>query len=122
MWLGGTSSATATVTVPGGGQYRLAYALSGGGLPSSWEARIESVDGSFPAIVLESLADTTPAIDRPIEELPFTLPAGTAAIHLTFEARHLCSEPKGIRQHLTYALASFLQSFKLLLGRQPKLQ
>lgn len=90
---GTTSSAATTVGVPGGGPYRLLYGLlNGAGPPNSWQASIASTDGSFPAIVLESLVDSEP-FGWTERDLEFSLPDGTAAIILTFQARQVCHRP-----------------------------
>lgn len=87
--VGNTSRATATIGVPGGGPYRLRYTLTNGAGPhNSWQASIASVDGSFPAIVLESLVDSGTFVST-ARELLFSLPFGTAAVILTFEARQV---------------------------------
>lgn len=102
---GTTSIAVARVSVPGGGQYRLRYRLkNGGGLSNSWQARIASIDGSFPTIVLESLTNSY-LFDWTARELPFSLPGGTAAVSLTFEARQVRQRPHGDNHHLMLSFA-----------------
>lgn len=86
-----------TVSVPGGGQYRLLYSLKNDGIhdgsfTNSWQARITAIDNSFPAIVLEYLQDSD-SFGWTGRELPFSLPEGTAAIRLTFEFRQVRSGP-----------------------------
>lgn len=81
---GSPSVVTGRVRVPGGGKYRLLYRLTNGDdPPNSWEARIDSVDKSFPAIVLESLTNVDPFFETE-RELPFSLPEGTVEIRLSF--------------------------------------
>lgn len=85
--------ATAEVSVPGGGQYRLLYRLKNdGGPPNFWQARISSVDNSFPATILESLKDRQ-SFDWTDRELSFSLPEGTTAISLTFKFRQVRQSP-----------------------------
>lgn len=87
---GTTTSATAVVSVPGGGQYRLIYYLAhAGGSPNSFESRIGSVDGSFTSMVLESLTDSPEFRNFASRELPFVLPDGTQAVTLTFMAQQV---------------------------------
>lgn len=101
--IGTTSNATALVSVPSGGQYKLLYTLqNGAGPPNSWQARIGSIDNSFSTIILESLTDA-PDFYYTERELPFSLPDGTAAISLTFEARQVCQGPQGDHHHLSLA-------------------
>lgn len=88
------NSATATVSVPGGGQYRLLYRLSNGaGPPNYWEARIESIDNSFTSIELEKLTDSA-SFNWRGRELPFRLPEGTAAIRLAFDFQQVRWNPQ----------------------------
>lgn len=115
---GTTCGITAVVSVPGGGQYRLLYRLFVGysipslyrvntsGLPSqSWQARITSIDHSFPAIVLESFTDFRGQSTN--RELTFSLPEGTSVISLTFEASEVRQGPQGLRH---YPMQSLLLS------------
>lgn len=79
---------SATVSVPGGGSYTLAYKLQLGGSPTPpnlFQATIASVDGSFPLIVLESIVDISVGFDPTNRELGFNLPDGTSVIRLTFK-------------------------------------
>lgn len=90
---GGPGNATTVFGVPGGGQYTLAYQLyNHGGPPNLWRAIVESPDGYFPAIVLESLSDVA-SFSSTARQLPFSVPAGTTAVKLTFEARHVNPTP-----------------------------
>lgn len=89
--VGSTAAVTTTVTVPGGGPYKLAYQLynSGGHKVNSWQAIIEPLDGPwFSPIVLDTLFNA-PAFNWTARELPFSLPPGTKSIALAFQARNV---------------------------------
>ncbi len=85
-WSGGISNLTARVRVPGGGPYRLSYALANrGDKLNSWQTIIGSINGSFAPMVLESRSDLRPFL-RAVRELFFTVPSGTKVITVTFLA------------------------------------
>lgn len=85
---------SATVGVPGGGLYRLMYRLQNSAGPyNQWQATVSSVDQSFKDIPLENIQYSRTFNLTP-RELPFTLPDGTAAIRLTFQANQVRSDPQ----------------------------
>eukprot|EP00884_Botryococcus_braunii_P006086 jgi/Botrbrau1/15479/Bobra.43_2s0099.1 len=84
---GAVSRASTSVSVPGGGIYRLEYRLKNGGGPiNSWQAVVGAVDGSFSDIVLESISDS-PYFGWTKKAFPFVLPPGTTTINLTIGGR-----------------------------------
>lgn len=86
---GASSSASAFISVPGGGLYTLSYLLSNGaGTPNSWQAMISSQDGSFEPLILDILVDS-PELDLAARRIPFTLTHATTVVKLAFNARQV---------------------------------
>lgn len=83
---------TTAVTMPGGGNYRLAYELqnkNSQGLPNSWRAIIETLTGpSFSPIIGNVIINAPYFLYKPLA-LAFQLPPGTTSISLTFEGRQV---------------------------------
>lgn len=82
-----TFNMATTVSVPGGGPYRLSYTLSLEVLAhfqSFWMTTIASTDGSFLPIVLESFSNSDGVIYPSQRELGFSLPSGTSILRLNF--------------------------------------
>jgi hypothetical protein len=91
--VGYAANLSTTVTVPGGGPYRLAYTLSlDDGQPNAWRAVVGSVDGTFTSLVLEALVDA-PGFPPTARQLSFSIPDGTTAVTLTLAGRHVRSDP-----------------------------
>lgn len=89
----GYTSISAKISVPGGGPYRLAYILSltsslrsSPDPPNSWQATIESMDGSFAIMVLESIINYPDQFDKTQRVLAFNLPSNINVVKLTFDA------------------------------------
>jgi hypothetical protein len=100
--VGQVSRATTTVSVPGGGPYRLRYRLQNPGRNSSnsWQAVIGPVDNNFTWIVVDSLTNSS-LFDWTFRELPFNLQTGTTAVTLTIGGRNV--RPSCIRQWIALA-------------------
>eukprot|EP00884_Botryococcus_braunii_P018310 jgi/Botrbrau1/5162/Bobra.0172s0034.1 len=87
--VGTPGNLTTTVNLTNGRTYLLAYELSnGGGPPNSFRSIVEAVDGSFLPKVLESIVDSQSFL-KAYRALPFSVPAGTRTIAITFEARQV---------------------------------
>jgi hypothetical protein len=87
--VGRPTNISTSISVPGGGIYRLAYWLANSGGPANfWRAIVGPTDRSFEPIVFDVLTDS-PSFGRTYREFAFSLPRGTVAITLTLEGRQV---------------------------------